>query len=319
MKKIALLFLLLGASGAFCEETLSVYRLDKRNRVVETPAGELTKADWVRPLSVPKERGNRGSNEPPRYVPVSCKLGTVYVKRADLARFEQESGDLSGEYASSTGSVFLKKSPNNPKRFNVVIQNGPAGNRAEIEMGDLEIHATGRLSRFSYSEDGCIVDIGVTPDRQVKVAQRGCGEYNAGGYKLEGLYGVYKGNPRMAENFSMPEQTFKFRKYLWCGSGFDSCEEVEDEKGTVYITWSKGGNGYIERRVGDDVHLYRPFEHVIPHKRDFFKGEKPIAVKTKRTDIAGEWMIWYFYPAAGRIRMVRANMREDTAYMEIYE
>ena len=150
LKKI-LLLLLLGVSFVFCEETLPVYRLDKKNRIVETPAGELTKADWVKALPVPKPRGKRASKEPPRYVPVSCRLGTVYVKRADFARFVQESGDLSGEYASPTGSVFLKKSPNNPKRFNVVIQNGPAGKRAEIEMGDLEIHMTGRLSRSPIS------------------------------------------------------------------------------------------------------------------------------------------------------------------------
>ena len=117
----------------------------------------------------------------------------------------------------------------------------------------------------------------------------------------------------------MPEQTFKFKKYLWCGSGFDSCEKVKDDNGTVYITWSKDGKGFIERKAGETVNLYRPFENMIPRKRDFYKGEKPIVIKTKRPDMAGEWMIWYFYPKAERLKMVRAGMNEETAYMEIYE
>ena len=35
--------------------------------------------------------------------------------------------------------------------------------------------------------------------------------------------------------------------------------------------------------------------------------------------MSGEWMIWYYYPKAERLKMVRAGMREDIAYMEIYE
>jgi hypothetical protein len=58
---------------------------------------------------------------------------------------------------------------------------------------------------------------------------------------------------------------------------------------------------------------------MIPRKRDFYKGEKPVVIKTKRTDMAGEWMIWYFYAKAERLKMVRAGMNEETAYMEIYE
>ena len=30
-------------------------------------------------------------------------------------------------------------------------------------------------------------------------------------------------------------------------------------------------------------------------------------------------MFWYFYPKAERFKMMRAGMREETAYMEIYE
>ena len=96
-------------------------------------------------------------------------------------------------------------------------------------------------------------------------------------------------------------------------------KEEKDENGKVTITWSKGGNGFIERKAGDEIHTYRPFENVIPHKRDFYKGEKPVVIKTKRTDISGEWWVWYFYPKSERFRMVRAGMREDIAQMEIYE
>jgi uncharacterized protein YndB with AHSA1/START domain len=242
----------------------------------------------------------------------------VWVKRADLARFKQASLDLSGEYASSTGSVILKKSPTNPRYFSFTIQNGPFGGRAELEASNVELRESNGHARLTYTEEGCTVDIAIA-DRKVRVAQRGCSEYNVGNYKLEGEYNTYKGNRRVVETFNMPEQSFKYKKYLWCGSGFDSCEKVKDDNGTVTITWSKDGNGFIERAAGEDSHIYRPFEHVIPHKRDFYNGEKPIAIKTKRTDMAGEWMIWYFYPKAERFKMVRAGMREDIAYMEIYE
>ena len=257
-------------------------------------------------------------SEPPRFVPIQCKLGEVWVKRADLARFKQASLDLSGEYASSTGSVILKKSPTNPRYFSFTIQNGPFGGRAELEASNVELRESNGHARLTYTEDGCTVDIAIA-DRKVRVAQRGCSEYNVGNYKLEGEYNTYKGNRRVVETFNMPEQSFKYKKYLWCGSGFDSCEKVKDDNGVVTITWSKGGNGFIERAAGEDSHIYRPFEHVIPHKRDFYNCEKPLAIKTKRTDMAGEWMIWYFYPQAQRFKMVRAGMREDTAYMEIYE
>ena len=351
LKFLVVFLAVLGCAFCFGQETLPVYK--KVNHEVDeaNPIGELSKSDWIKELPLPPDSikhvreeksrrevvGKNGkkkiqkvtkryiswevrkSKNPPRFVPIECKLGKkVYVKRAELARFQQEAKDLSGEYASATGSVFLRKSPNNPKRFDVIIQNGPATERSEIEMGNLEIHESNGHARLSYHEEGCNVEIAVF-NRQVKVAQRGCYEYNIGKYKLEGEYPTYKGNTRKTEVFNMPEQQFKFKKYLWCGSGFDSCEKVKDDNGVVTITWSKDGNGFVERQAGEVVHTYRPFEHMIPHKRDYYKGEKPYVIKTKRTDMSGEWMIWYFYPKAERLKMVRAGMREDIAYMEIYE
>lgn len=358
MKRIFCFIAVLFVTFALAQETLPVYKKVKNDVDESAPVGQLSKSDWIKELPIPKDKVQKVSwvketvevtdrkgrpvkdkkgrvktktkkkkvvtwveqepKEPPTYVPIDCKFGNLWVKRADLARFQQESKDISGEYSSKTGSVFLKKSPTNPRYFNVIIQNGPEGNRAEIEMGNLEIRETNGHARLSFQEDGCSVDIGLN-NFQVKVVQRGCNDYNVGQYKLEGEYNVYKGNTRKVDTFNMPEQEFKFKKFLWCGSGFDSCEEMKDENGAVYITWSKGGNGFIERKAGDNVHTYRPFEHVIPHKREFYKGEKPVAIKTKRTDMAGEWMIWYYYPKAERFKMVRAGMREDIAYMEIYE
>ncbi len=358
LKKFFVIAFVLMVTVAFSDDALFVYKKVGNEIDESTPAAKLYKADWVKELPIPPEkvqkvtwvkekeevRDKKGNvvkdkkgkpktkvkkrkvvtwvekepSEPPKFVPIDCKFGKLWAKRADLARFQQESKDISGEYASKTGSVFLRKSPTNPRYFNVIIQNGPEGNRAEIEMGNLEIRETNGHARLSFQEDGCNVDIGLN-NFQVKVVQRGCNDYNAGPYKLEGEYNVYKGNTRKVDTFNMPEQEFKFKKYLWCGSGFDSCEKVKDDNGPVTITWSKGGNGFIERKAGEDVHTYRPFEHVIPHKRDFYKGEKPVIIKTKRTDMAGEWMFWYFYPKAERFKMMRAGMREETAYMEIYE
>ena len=346
------------ASLSFAQESLSVYKKNKGQIDESAPVGSLLFTDYIKELPIPMDsvkkvtvvkekvvikdkKGNvkkdkKGNpktkmqrkrvvtwekvepSEPPRFVPIQCKLGEVWVNRADLARFKQASLDLSGEYASSTGSVVLKKSPTNPRYFSFTIQNGPFGGRAELEASNVELRESNGHARLTYTEEGCTVDIAIA-DRKVRVAQRGCSEYNVGNYKLEGEYNTYKGNRRVVETFNMPEQSFKYKKYLWCGSGFDSCEKVKDDNGTVTITWSKDGNGFIERAAGEDSHIYRPFEHVIPHKRDFYNGEKPLAIKTKRTDMAGEWMIWYFYPQAKRFKMVRAGMREDTAYMEIYE
>ncbi|MDD5943131.1 MULTISPECIES: hypothetical protein [unclassified Fibrobacter] len=355
---ISVICLALFASFSFAQESLSVYKKNRGQIDENTPVGSLLFTDYIKELPIPMDsvkkvtvvkekvvvkdkkgrvkkdkKGNPKTkmqrkrvvtwekvqpSEPPRFVPIQCKLGEVWVKRADLARFKQASLDLSGEYASSTGSVILKKSPTNPRYFSFTIQNGPFGGRAELEASNVELRESNGHARLTYTEDGCTVDIAIA-DRKVRVAQRGCSEYNVGNYKLEGEYNTYKGNRRVVETFNMPEQSFKYKKYLWCGSGFDSCEKVKDDNGTVTITWSKDGNGFIERAAGEDSHIYRPFEHVIPHKRDFYNGEKPLAIKTKRTDMAGEWMIWYFYPQAQRFKMVRAGMREDTAYMEIYE
>ncbi|WP_294113237.1 hypothetical protein [uncultured Fibrobacter sp.] len=355
---ISVVCLALFASFSFAQESLSVYKKNRGQIDENTPVGSLLFTDYIKELPIPMDsvkkvtvvkekvvvkdkkgrvkkdkKGNPKTkmqrkrvvtwekvqpSEPPRFVPIQCKLGEVWVKRADLARFKQASLDLSGEYASSTGSVILKKSPTNPRYFSFIIQNGPFGGRAELEASNVELRESNGHARLTYTEDGCTVDIAIA-DRKVRVAQRDCSEYNVGNYKLEGEYNTYKGNRRVVETFNMPEQSFKYKKYLWCGSGFDSCEKVKDDNGTVTITWSKDGNGFIERAAGEDSHIYRPFEHVIPHKRDFYNGEKPLAIKTKRTDMAGEWMIWYFYPQAQRFKMVRAGMREDTAYMEIYE
>ena len=355
---ISVICLALFASFSFAQEALSVYKKTRGQIDEDTPVGSLLFTDYIKELPIPMDsvkkvtvvkekvvikdkKGNvkkdkKGNpktkmqrkrvvtwekvepSEPPRFVPIQCKLGEVWVKRADLARFKQASLDLSGEYASATGSVVLKKSPTNPRYFSFTIQNGPFGGRAELEASNVELRESNGHARLTYTEEGCTVDIAIA-DRKVRVAQRGCSEYNVGNYKLEGEYNTYKGNRRVVETFNMPEQSFKYKKYLWCGSGFDSCEKVKDDNGTVTITWSKDGNGFIERAAGEDSHIYRPFEHVIPHKRDFYNGEKPLAIKTKRTDMAGEWMIWYFYPQAQRFKMVRAGMREDIAYMEIYE
>lgn len=359
MKNLLCICLFVVCGAAFAQETLNVYQKVRGQEFDEShPVGHLLYTDWIKELPIPQDsvkkvrivkekvmvknkkgkivtdkKGNpktkikkkrvvtwelKKPSEAPRFIPIQCKLGDVWVKRADLARFKQASVDLSGEYVSATGSVILKKSPTNPRYFTIIIRNGPVSGRAELEASNVELHESNGHARMTYTEDGCTVDISVV-SRQVKVAERGCADYAVGNYKLEGEYNEYKGNHRVTETFKMPEQSFSYKKYLWCASGFDSCEKVKDDNGTVTITWSKDGNGFVERSTGEDVHVYRPFEYVIAHKRDYYNGEKPIAIKTKRTDMSGEWMIWYFYPKAERFKMVRAGMREDSEYMEIYE
>lgn len=357
MNKFLAFLLFFGVSCCLAQEKLTVFRKYNNEIMEGSPAGMLTQSDWIKEMPIPQDsvkkvvevsdttftkdkKGNivkdksgkpkfkvksrkvvtweKVSGEPPKFVPVQCKFGDVWAKRADLARFKQAAADLSGVYVSATGSVILKKSPTNPRLFSVVIQNGPESGRAELEASNLEMKEVNGKSRLSYSEEGCSVEI-LIYNRQVKVAQRGCSDYSVGKFSLEGDYSTYRGNNRAAETFNMPEQTLKFKRYKWCPSGFDSCEDVKDDNGKVFITWSKGGNGFIERKAGDAVHTYRPFEYVIPHKRDYVNGEKPMAIKAKRTDMSGEWMIWYFYPKAERFKMVRAGMREENAYMEIYE
>ena len=153
-------------SLSFAQETLTVYKKTATGIDENTPAGSLVFTDQIRELPPPMDsvkkvivvkdsievkdrKGNVKKDkkgrpkykvkkrrvtiwekvepkEPPRFVPIQCKLGEVWVKRADLARFQQASIDLSGEYASSTGSVFglsscaaftIEMSP--PKRWNV--------------------------------------------------------------------------------------------------------------------------------------------------------------------------------------------------------
>ena len=358
MKKFLFVALFLSVSIAFAQESLTIYKKVGKEIDEANPAGTIYFTDWVRELPIPPDsvkkieyvkekipvtdkKGNvkkdRKGNpkmktvrkkvvkwekvepaEPPKFVPVQCKYGDLWVKRADLARFQQASADISGEYASATGSVYLRKSPTNPRLFTLIIQNGPFVGRAEFQGSNLELKESNGYGRMTYSEEGCTIDVAIS-NRQVKVAQRGCEDYCSGKYTLAGEYKIYKGNNRVVEKFNMPEAAYKFKKYFWCGSGFDSCEKVKDDNGPVTITWSKGGNGFIERQAGETVHVYRPFERVIPHKRDYYEGERPIVIKTKRTDMSGEWMVWYYYPKAKRFKMVRAGMREDTAYMEIYE
>lgn len=359
MKKLFFSVLFLFVACAFGQESLNVYRMLRGSVDESQPVGSLIQSDWIKEMPAPQDsvkkfrivedtvfvmkkgqkvydkKGNPKfkikkkkvdywekvePSEPPKYLPIQCKLGDLWVKRADYARFKQASQDLSGVYASPTGSVTLKKSPTNPRFFTVIIQNGPESGRAELEASNVEAREVDDKIRMTYSEEDCTVDLIVNVTlRKVKVAQRGCSAYNVGSYTLEGKYFTYKGNRRAAENFNMPEKSFTYKYFKWCDSGFDSCKEEKDENGKVTITWSKNGNGFIERKAGDVVHTYRPFEHIIPHKRDFFQGEKPFVIKTKRTDMSGEWMIWYFYPNAKRFKMVRAGMREDIAQMEIYE
>lgn len=358
MKSLIIFLVFFAVSLCFSQEKLSVYKKTGGVVDENTPAATLQLSDWIKELPFPqdsikktrivkekvavkdkkgkvkKDKNGRPKmkvvkkkvvyyelvtpSEPPRFVPVDCKYGQLWVKRADLARFKQASLDISGEYGSSTGRVVLKKSPTNPRLFSVIIQNGPESGRAELEASNIEMRDANGHGRMTYSEDGCTVDIAIV-NRQVQVAQKGCSEYNVGSYTLAGDYKEFRGNRRVVETFNMQEQSFTYKKFKWCDSGFDSCKEEKDENGKVTITWSKGGNGFVERKAGEEVHTYRPFEHVIPHKRDYYKGEKPLAIKAKRTDISGEWWIWYFYPKAERFRMVRAGMREDIAQMEIYE
>ena len=186
-------------------------------------------------------------------------------------------------------------------------------------MGNVQAMNQFGHTRFNYAEPGCVVDVDLF-ERKVRVAQKGCEEYNSPQNKLEGAYNDYKEYRHRAEVFNDPEFFMTFRKYVWCPEGPSSCEKIRDEDGCdVQIIWSKDSRGMIERHCGEHVHKYRPMESMIPHKQDFYKGEKPIMVKAKRTDMANEWMIWSYYPEAKRFKMVRYGMRPDAAYTEIYE
>lgn len=336
-KSYIFLFLVFFFPGfLFAQQSLPVYASANDKAKVR---GEITYADIVEELPIPKKKkkkviyvkNKKGKKkrkviyeeftpkEPPAFIPVKTRFGKGYVRRADFARFKERAADLSGRYASTSGHVILEKSPNSPGKFNVTIQNGPVRERAEIAFGNAKITDVGGHKRFHFEEPGCKVDIDLY-QRKVRVAQQGCAEYNVGRYTLAGVYDRYEERVRKAEVFSEPEQRKKFKKFVWCPEGPYSCEKVRDEDDcTVEIVWSAGGNGTIERRCEDRVHKYRPFERVIPAKKDFLNGEKPIIWKTKRTDMSNEWMLWYYYPKAERYKMVRAGSRDDAAYMEVYE
>lgn len=337
MKKIILLLTCL-CTFIFAAETLPVYQKENpESRIL----GYLTATDKVEELPIPPMRKkvvkyikqkkskkkkkvvkyeNVPRTEPPEYIPVKTRFAKQgYVRRADLARFKERSSDLSGIYSSSTGSVILSKSPNSPGRFNIQIQNGDGASRAEMAMGNVQAREEFGHTRFDYQEDGCKIAIDLF-ERKVRVAENGCEEYDSPHFKLAGTYDVYKEYRHRAEVFRDSEVSEKFKKFVWCPEGPSSCEKIRDEDDCdVEIIWSKNSQGMIERHCGDQVHKYRPMERMIPHKRDFFNGEKPMMLKTKRTDMANEWMIWYYYPQANRFKMVRQGTRSDVAYMEVYE
>ncbi len=337
MKKLLFCLLVLFQVFAFSAQTLCVYAKAKANSKVR---GELQLADSIEELPIPKKKVKKVSykrdkktkkkkkvvryvevepKEPPEFVPVKTKFGKGYVRRAYLARFKEKAADLSGAYFSATGVVILEKSPNSPGKFNLIIQNGTPEARAEIAAGNLQIANTGERHRLQYKEPGCTIDVDLH-ERKIRVAQTGCEEYNVGKTTLAGYYDRYEERKRRAESFAEPEQKLKFKKFLWCPAGMGSCEKIRDEEDcTVEIVWSAGGQGMIERRCDEQIHKYRPFERMIPNKKDFFEGEKPTVWKTKRTDMSNEWMIWYYYPKAERFKMVRSGSRTDGAYTEIYE
>ena len=188
---ISVFCLALFASLSFAQESLSVYKKNKGQIDESAPVGSLLFTDYIKELPIPMDsvkkvtvvkekvvikdkKGNvkkdkKGNpktkmqrkrvvtwekvepSEPPRFVPIQCKLGEVWVKRADLARFKQASLDLSGEYASATGSVVLKKSPTNPRYFSFTIQNGPFGGRAELEASNVELRESNGHARLTYT------------------------------------------------------------------------------------------------------------------------------------------------------------------------
>ena len=337
MKKKIIIFLLFFLPAfLFAQQSITVYaKANEKSKV----KGQITYVDSVEELPIPKKKkkkvvyvkNKKGKKkrkviyeevtpkEPPTFIPVKTKFGKGFVRRAEFARFKERAADLSGKYSSSTGYIILEKSPNSAGKFNVTIQNGPIQGRAEIAIGNLQITNAGEHKRFHYEELGCKIDIDLY-QRKVRVVQKGCEEYNVAGFTLAGTYDSYEELVRKAEVFSEPEHRNKFRKYVWCPEGPYSCEKIRDEDGcSVEIVWSAGGKGIIERRCDERVHKYRPFERVIPRKQDFYNGEKPIIWKTKRTDMANEWMLWYYYPKAERYKMIKAGSRDDAAYMEVYE
>ena len=316
-------------------QVLSVYKKPAPQSPI---LGELNHSDWLTEMPIPEKKvkktyfvkdkkGKRVKRvkyetlvpkEPPQFVPIKSKFGSNYAKRADLARYLERKADISGTYSSSTGSVVLKKSPNNPGLFTIIILNGPELDRAEFEASDLSVKRMKGHHRFTFQEPGCQLNIDLF-NWQLKVVEKGCKDYRTPNFSLAGEYFTYTETLREAEVFQFPEIKFTYKKFFWCPEGPDSCEHTKDENGKVTITWSLDGNGFIERKAGKHSHVYRPYERIIPNKSEFYKGEKPIMLKTKRTDMSSEWMIWSYYPKAKRFKMVRAGTRPDAAYTEVFE
>ncbi len=335
MKYLFLILVL--ACACFGDEKLLVYK----NASEKGFLGELTYADTLSELPIPPKKEKKVSyvknkkgkrkkvvtyvevktTVPPEFIPVKTKFGKGYVKRAALAGFKQRALDLSGVYESATGQVYLQKSPNNPDKYNVTVINGIDGDRAEFEAGNLAMQEKKGVKGILYTEgDSCRLLVLIS-GRVATVKQKGCEEYNGKSAKLEGVYDRYQtGGVRRAETFKMKEENFKFKTFIWCPEGPDSCEKSKGENGKgVEIKWSAGGEGLIERHGDGQVHVYRPYERVIPSKKDWYQGEKPLLLKTRRTDMASEWMLWYYYPDSGRLKMVRYGTRADAAYAEIFE
>ena len=143
MKKILLAVLVVLTASAFAQMKINVYKKIDGNIDENRPLGYLMSSDAIKELPIPKDRIEhesfvdvqekvRGKNgkyktvtkkqrvvtyeevepkAPPRYVPVNCKFGDVWVKRSELDRFMQEYADLSGEYVSETGRVKKKDVP----------------------------------------------------------------------------------------------------------------------------------------------------------------------------------------------------------------
>ena len=336
---LKILFFMLFSSVAFlfASQNLTVYKKDNpASKII----GTLSFIDSIEELPIPPKKQKKvkyvydkkkkqkkkvvkyvevEQKEPPEYVPVKTKFGKGFVRRADLARFKEKASDLSGSYYSKTGVVILEKSPNFPGKFNVTILNGPENARAEIAAGNVTIKQYGPKSRFQYKEENCQIDLELF-ERKIQVVEHGCEEYHTEQFQFAGFYDRFEILKRKAESFKAPEQSFTFKKFVWCPEGPASCEKIRDEEDcSVKIVWSVNGSGMIERRCNESVHKYRPFERMIPGKKDFLNGEKPIMLKTKRTDMSSEWMVWYFYPKAERFKMIRLNTRPDIAYTEIYE
>jgi hypothetical protein len=332
--RLSLLFFFL--TGLVHAADLSVYeRASDESREI----GTLIYADWISEQPVPPQKvkkityeknakGKRVKQErwvevqsknPPEYVPVTCKFGSGFVRRGDLARFQQEAAELSGVYESETGRVWLQKSPNSPGKFSLVISNGNGADLAEFEAGNLEMKKRKNRDVLLFSEPGCRIMVEIQ-NRVLTVSTKGCEEYKGKTATLDDQYGVYKPGTRRAETFDMPEVKLFFSSFLWCPEGPESCEKNKGDDGDgAEIIWSADGKGMVHKISDGSTHIYRPYERVIPRKQDFFKGEKPVILKTKRTDMASEWMLWYYYPDARRFKMVRAGTRPDVAYTEIFE